>query len=152
MKRRQLYGLCLSAALLIFSSITRADNNEVAAWAQQVLLATLSVDFSQTPQDSATVRTHYTKNAWDAAANFLGNYMQKVRAQKLTLHPVLNGPATLVASGAVNEDVLPGIKYWRVNQQVVIPELNITVDFSLLIMMTSTANKFLVQSIDMAIH
>ncbi|WP_040915939.1 hypothetical protein [Legionella tunisiensis] len=132
--------------LLAFPSLNYADNNDVAAWTQQVLLSTLSIDYTVTPDDFAVLRQNYMPTAWTALQEFVGDQVNVIRAEKLTLHPVALGPATVVNSGLAFN-----IHYWRVNQSIAIPELNMTIDFSVIVIKANSP-PFLIQDMTMIRH
>lgn len=142
--RRLLLGL-----LLLFSFTVHAEevtDSEVADWAKNTLIYALSVDFNYQPTEAEKHSKGFTRNAWNAINIFLGGYMRTIHADKLSIHPqIIEGP-TIVDSGTVS-----GIRFWRVNQVVLLPELNIRVAFSFVILATvpSTSGSFIVQSMDM---
>lgn len=132
--------------LLLFPSLNYADDNDVAAWTQQVLLSTLSIDYTVTPENFAVLRENYMPTAWEALQDFVGDQVNVIRTEKLTLHPVALGPATVVRSGFSFD-----IHYWRVNQSIAIPELNMTIDFSVIVIKANNP-PFLIQNMTMIKH
>lgn len=139
--------------LMLTSSITHANQAQVINWLQHTLLQTLSVSYLSTPKDFETFhQQNYTNDAWESITGFLGNYMSIVRANKLTLHPQLNGAAMLLESGVIqNNHFFDGISYWRIRQSIVIPELAKQIDFSIVVIQEPSANHYLIQSMDMLI-
>lgn len=134
------------SALFFFSSFAHADEQvTVNQWAQQTLLNTLSVNYTDQADDFAQIRTNYTLDAWSGIVNFLGGYMDVIRARQLTLHPVPSGDAQLIKSGTVS-----GINYWRINQNITIPELGVELFFSVLILARDPASgsPYIIQSVD----
>lgn len=131
---------------LVFPTTNYADDTEVTTWTEQVLLSTLSVNYTMTASDFALIRPDYSANSWGALRDFLGEAVDRIRSEKLTLHPQPLNRATIVESG-----VFSGIKYWRVNQSYAIPELNVSIDFSLIVIKASNP-PFLIQSVNMLKH
>lgn len=152
-KRNHMWNSLLFA-LIMSPATLYAQDNAVEQWTQKILLSTLSVSYMQTKETLDSVRPYYTMNAWQALDSFLGNYLTIVKAQKLTLHPQLQGPSTLIKSGDVQKRLfLSRIHYWQVHQTVSIPELQITVDFTLLVMKPYDKNQgYKIQSINMVKH
>jgi len=150
MRQRLVLISVLSAFLLL--STARADNSQITSWVQRVLITTLSVSYSDNFRAAPPIRTNYTDNAWAAITGFLGHYVDTVRAQQLTLHPVANGAAIVVDSGVFPNDILPGLKFWQVNQQITIPELRLNISFSVVVTLNVTDNKYRIQSLSMAIQ
>lgn len=136
----------LLMVLLFFPSLDYADDNDVATWTRQVLISTLSIDYTVTPENFAILQENYMPTAWEALQDFVGDQVNVIRAEKLTLHPVAIGPATVVRSG-VSFD----IHYWRVNQSIAIPELNMTIDFSVIVIKANNP-PFLIQNMTMIKH
>lgn len=136
----------LLIVLLIFPSLNYADDNDVAAWTRQVLISTLSIDYTVTPENFAILQENYMPTAWEALEDFVGDQVNVIRAEKLTLHPVALGPATVVRSGFSF-----GIHYWRVNQSIAIPELNMTIDFSVIVIKANNP-PYLIQNMTMSKH
>ncbi|WP_155823704.1 DotI/IcmL/TraM family protein [Legionella shakespearei] len=134
------------SALFFFPSFAHADEQvTVNQWTQQTLLDTLSVNYTEQADDFAQIRANYTFDAWNGIVNFLGGYMNVIRAKQLTLHPVPAGDAQIIKSGTVS-----GINYWRINQNITIPELGIELFFSVLILARdpSTGSPYIIQSMD----
>ena len=92
-------GCLLVTAWLLFSHSLWADDSKIAAWAGQVLISTLSVNYMESDEDLNQMRAYYTLDAWNGISFFLGNYLDKVRAQKLTLHPIATRPPTITNKG-----------------------------------------------------
>ncbi|MBN9228847.1 MULTISPECIES: hypothetical protein [Legionella] len=128
-------------------SLYAQDDAEVCQWVKKILLNTLSIDYNYKADDDSELRKNYTKDGWNALSDFLGNYINVVREQQLTLHPVFTIEPFVTAKGIA----LKEIHYWRVNEVVSIPELKLTIAFSLLVIEANpTPNgHFLIQSMDM---
>lgn len=126
MKSSIRFALLLS--LLFFSSLINADSNyAVAQWTKQTLLKTFSINYNHKKEDFDQIKKNYTYNAWDAIVSFLGGPINQIRSQKLTLHPVAEEPIV------INSGTWSGLQYWRVDERIYIPELYVTLSFSLTI-------------------
>ncbi|MDP3267491.1 MAG: hypothetical protein Q8M40_00445 [Legionella sp.] len=132
--------------LLIFSSLIHSNEHKtVTLWVQGALLNTLSLSYKDKPLQESPNRINYTFNAWNAITGFLGGYMKTVRARELTLSPQPVNKPTVVNSGVVS-----GIQFWRVNQSILLPELTLQVDFSLVVLARdpTTGGPYIIQSMD----
>ncbi|MCP0913866.1 MULTISPECIES: hypothetical protein [Legionella] len=137
--------LIILTAIFIFPLPSHANDDEVMSWARQTLVETLSIDGKIDPK----LTSNYSLNAWNALNTFLNSLIRQTRAQNLTLHPLLDGPGNLVQSGTVqHSNFFTGIRFWRVQQAVAIPEVDKNIIFTLLIIRT-TENKFVITSLDM---
>ncbi|PWY56900.1 hypothetical protein DGG96_04045 [Legionella qingyii] len=136
--------------VLVISPFTLYAQNdaEICQWAKQILLNTLSVDYNYQASDDAELRKNYTANAWDALTNFLGNYLDVIRENHLTLHPKVIAEPYVAEKGFAL-----GVHFWRINEVFSIPELNLTIAFSLIVIeanpQPSGSGRLLIQSIDM---
>ncbi len=144
MKSKQLSYLLLFF-VLVFSPFSYADDDEVANWTGQVLLKTLAISYRTTPDDFALLKQNFLHNAWLALNNFLSEQLQIVRNQHLTLHPSAEEPAQVINSGYVD-----GIHFWRVNQTINLPELSLTIAFSIIVIKKNGTPPYIIQSINMA--
>lgn len=144
--------LFILLASVWISSLAQAQDEKVGAWVRQTLLATLSVSYEDNQPLFDKIKPNYSYNAWNSLKEFLGNYMTVIKAQKLTLKPVLNGPATVTESGTVKDShFFSGIQYWKVSQSIHLPEINLGVDFSVLVIATASGN-YVITSLDMLTH
>ncbi len=127
-------------------TLNAQTDDEVCQWVKQILTSTLSVDYNFQPSDEDEIRTNFTANAWNALTQFLGGYIKTIKTEQLTLHPTVIKEPFIAESGTVS-----GIRYWRVNEVISIPELNLMIAFSLIVEHTSgfKNNQFLIQSMDM---
>jgi len=145
---RSLYHkvLFFSVFLMLSSVVQAADNPQVRQWTKNILLQTLSVDYRYKDKNNDKLSKGFTHNSWNAISDFLGGYMQTIRTQQLIINPEFIEEPTIVQSGIVS-----GIRYWRVNEILSLPELRITVAFSLVVIATtpSTHGSFVIQSMDM---
>jgi hypothetical protein len=136
----------LSILLLFATTIHAANSLKVSEWTQKTLTNTLSIDFNYDSSDAEQHSNGFTPFAWHALSGFLGGYLQKIRAQHLTIHPTFLIAPTIVDSGTAS-----GITYWRINAEVLLAEINVKVAFSLIVIATnpSTNEPYLIQSISM---
>lgn len=131
---------------LLFSSFTQADvNSNVGPWVKNTLSETLSVNYMEEKDSLDKVNENYTLNAWGAIVSFLGGYMDVIRARQLTIHPVFVGDPVVVTSGYSS-----GIRFWRINQQVLLPEIKAQLFFSLIVLLRSPDSEepYVIQSLD----
>lgn len=135
-------SLLLGVFLICSFSIHATNNAEVALWTQQTLLNTFSIDHNYQDSELPKYRTRFTQNSWNAISDFLGDYLQVIRDKKLTLHPVFLIKPTVVDNGDAS-----GIRYWRVNEELLFPEIKMKVAFSLIVI--ATEHGYLIQSLDM---
>jgi hypothetical protein len=140
--------------VLIFCPLTlyAHDNaEEVCQWVKPILLDTLSVDYQFKADDDTELRKNYTDTAWSALTMFLGSYLKIIKQQHLTLHPVFVEEPYVVRSEVLKSGLLSGVRYWRVNTTIKIPELHFTIAFSLMIIgiNPSSYGHFAIQSMDM---
>lgn len=139
----------LAWLVLFISPFTLYAQNdaEVCQWVNQTLLRTFSLDYTYDPSnEDIEVRNSYTMNAWNALTDFLGNYIPVIQEKRLTLHPVFITEPFIAEQG-----VYSGIHYWRTNEVISIPELNLIIAFSLIVLETNPSSNghYLIQSIDM---
>jgi len=135
---------CLVMLLCLFFPLTHyADNTQVAQWTQNVLLNTLSINYTDLPTHFAKVKVNYVPTAWEALSSFLGDQVAVIQNDQLVLHPVAVGNAQVV-----NEGDYSGIHFWRVNQTIDIPELSGTISFSVIVIKATTP-AYLIQSLNM---
>lgn len=105
-------------------------------------MATLSINYTETPADFDGLRKRYTVNAWLAMQNFFSEEIAEVKNKHLAIHPSPLTPPVIVEEG-----VTSGIYYWRVNQSFIIPEMNSKLDFSLIVIKANNP-PFIIQSIN----
>ncbi len=142
-------SLFLSLTLLFFASFIQADdtteNETVTNWTMQTLLDTFTINYSQTANDFAQVRTHYTLNAWSGITGFMSQYKDQINTNQMSIHPIFLSEPTIVKTGNYS-----GIHFFRVNQTLLLAELNIEVDLSLVILAATPNSKlpYIIQSMD----
>jgi hypothetical protein len=142
MKIKKITSLLLSF-ILLFPAINYADDSSVLAWTKQTLLNTLSIDYKTLKEDFDKSKANYTTSAWGALESFLGDKIPTIQNDQLTLHPTAPSLGTIVDAGTVDN-----VTYWRINQPISIPELNMNVNFSLVVI-KSTNPPYLIQSVNM---
>jgi hypothetical protein len=142
----------VSSLLFLFISVANADNSksQVCAWAEQVLMQTLSVRYDDSPRDvEAALQRYYMPSAWGPMKIFFTDKRDLINKQKLILHPRLKNAATVISQGKCAAGIIP---CWRVNLEYSIPELHHSINFSLLIFANSKGDSpFIIQSLDMII-
>ena len=138
---------------LFIASLAQAANipkdSYVTDWSENLLMNTLSVSYLDTDDESAEVQKNYSAAAWEPMSDFFHKEIKMIKEQSITLHPkALTEPTiTRVAQCISNQ-------CWRVNQSFQLPELHMSIDFSLLIVNAKPAEDvpILVQSVDMKVH
>ncbi|WP_298623726.1 hypothetical protein [uncultured Legionella sp.] len=133
--------------LLMLSPITYADKkDEVSLWAAQTLIKTFSISYTSQPSDFEAVKKNYSFNAWDAIVGFLGQNKDKIQAEQLTLHPVLESVPTIVKSGYYN-----GMRYWYITQNLILSEFEVKIHFALVVLARGPSSDYpyIIQSINM---
>lgn len=136
-------------SLAIVSLAYDYSDNDVASWAQQTLMATLSASYLEKPSDIEALRINYTQAAWDPMVNFFHEKLNLIYSEHLTLHPMPLTSPVIVASGN-----FAGFQGWRVEQAFNVPEFRINIQFSLLIL-NAKADKeppFVIQSLSMRVE
>lgn len=135
----------LACGLFFLSLVAFADDQDVLNWSQQILLQTLTVNYTQTPADFAQIKLNYSRNAWAGLSGFLSDAVEMIREDQLSLHPKLLTPPELVQKGNYQ-----GIDYWRINMLILVPELNKELGFSLLVIKTTPTKlgSYMIQSLD----
>ncbi|RUR18103.1 hypothetical protein ELY21_08970 [Legionella sp. km535] len=141
----------LCSALLLFlclaPPVIHAEENDLLSqWVTQTLINTLSVSYDKPLSAYEDVKDNYSINAWEGITGFLGGggNLDKIRSEKLTLHPALEGWPVTLASGKTS-----GMNYWIVNQVVFIPEFNVRLNFKLTILERTGASEdpYIIQSL-----
>ncbi|MFC3908656.1 DotI/IcmL/TraM family protein [Legionella dresdenensis] len=138
-------SVCIALVFLFFitPAINSAGPQDVISWTEQTLSNTLALDYNNIDQQLEAVKSHYTVNAWEALGTFFNQGVSTIRSQKLVLHPEALAPAQIEAEGDYS-----GIHYWRINQDYYIPEVNMTVRFSAIVI-RATNPPYIIQSLDM---
>lgn len=140
--RTLLFGIILILAPHLYANPVI----EPTQWTQELLLKTLTVDHNATNDNPNETREGFTFNAWNALRIFLGGYLPIIQKQQLVVHPTFLIEPQIVDSGEVS-----GIRFWRINTEIALPELNTKVAFSLIVLATtpSSPTPYIIQSISM---
>lgn len=138
--------LLLSILLLLVTSMHAANSLKVTAWSKKTLMNTLSIDNKYDRSNAEQRSKEFTPFAWQALSDFLEDYLPTVRSQQLRIHPTFLIAPTIIDTGTAS-----GIKYWRINAEVLLAEINLKVAFSLIVIATnpSANSSYLIQSISM---
>ncbi|CDZ79320.1 hypothetical protein BN59_03638 [Legionella massiliensis] len=136
--------LSLSASPLAYAF----TNNEVADWAQKVLMNTLSVSYLTTVKEDKEAAKYFSHAAWVPMYDFFLNESNIMKAYKLTIHPRPLTTPTLVEERCFESPC------WRVDQNYDVPELHLNIAFSLLITSKATYGEapLIVQSLNMKVQ
>lgn len=135
-------------SFLFNSSIIYADGSKVVSdWTQETLLSTLAASYRDTPDDIAEVQQYFFPSAWYPMIGFLKDKRVLINAEKLTLHPYALTPPQIIKSGYCGT-----VRCWRIKQTIGIPELQLKLDVSLLVVPSTGNTPFLIQSLDMSLH
>lgn len=122
--------------VLVFPLWASGGNDKVITdWTSKVLKETLTVSYTETPEEANAPSKYYSYNGWNNIADFLGSRMPNVKKYKLITTPIADGPAEIVSSG-----VYKGLPFWRVNQAWTIPQVSVEVWFSVVVMQKPDGN------------
>jgi hypothetical protein len=128
-----------------YASVNNLSEKAVTKWTQKILMDSLTASYHDSQSDIESVQKYYSHAAWDPMNLFFDKELNAINTHKLTLHPrPLNNPTV---SQENNCQVKP---CWRVNQSYNLPELHLNIDFSLLIIRSSTT-EYLIQSLNMKV-
>lgn len=139
----------LLAILLLLSSLIQANQNEdVISWSEQTLLNTLTASNNQQDKSFGEIKKNYSFDAWSGVVDFLGNRLQTIKAKKMILNPTING-----TSQVLNAGITSGIPFWRVQVDISVPELDITLGFTLLVLASysSSDSPYVIQSLNIKV-
>lgn len=151
MNRKILLNLFI-VIILLFPSLSFADDKAIADWTQKTLIETLSLKYTGNEDLYRKMHPCFTYNAWSALNDFFENYIDTVNDEKLILHPQPIGPASIIASGIVKKsNFFAGVKYWKVNQNINIPELALRINFSVLVI-AKRNGEYVITSLDMILQ
>lgn len=142
-RSRHLIPYLIMLASLFSANLSHADDAQVAAWTQQVLMETLSVDYQTIGTEVKDIKSNYSLDAWEGLNSFLGSYVPVIKNNQLVLHP-----QALTNAQVVNEGDYSGIQFWRVNQSIALPELSVRIDFSVIVI-KATNPPYVIQSLNM---
>lgn len=148
MSKKNSLGLLLLSLLFMPAFAYAYTDAYVMNWAQSLLIDTFDTSYLETSSEVYAVQKKYSHAAWVPMNNFFNNELSIIRAHKLVLHPRPIGQAILV-----NKGNYMGADSWRVKQLLDVPELQMNIDSSALIIQTKdhSVEPFLVQSIDVKV-
>ena len=129
--------------ILLFPGLNYAGDAKVLDWTTQTFLTTLTLDYKNMTDQLNQSKPYYTPSAWAALKSFLGDKAADIQNEQLTLHPKALGSANIVDSGTIAD-----VTYWRINQTISIPELNISMNVTLVVIKAKNP-PFLIQSVNM---
>lgn len=120
--------LCLF--FTISSSHAMPSDEQVANWASQILLQTITVNYQglEAHEKSRTVRKYYSGQAWSGFGNFFSNVIPLIIRNKLQTKPSPVGDPTIIGKGLFN-----GVPYWKVEQTFYFPRIDKYVWFSVIV-------------------
>lgn len=135
----------LLTLICLLNQVSYANNTPVSSWVDKVLISTLSLNYTSAPSVFKAKHAYYMANAWGALNSFLSEYILAVKNQQLILTPQrILGP-TVTEDGDFS-----GIHFWRVNESIAISQLNVSIDFSVVVLETTNPqHPFMIQSINM---
>lgn len=141
-------ALLLFSLLLISPFIHADEDQDILNWSEQTLISTLTVSYNQKVHNWADIKKNYSYNAWSGITEFLGSSMETIRKKRLVLHPVLESEPQLLHSG-----VNSGIQFWRVKVVISVPELNSTLDFTLVVIASNPDSEtpYIIHSINIQV-
>lgn len=135
---------------IIFCVHAKTTQRTVASWVQQTLTETLAASYGDTPADLDAIKRNYYPAAWGPMTNFFRDKREHIKNSHLILHPRPLTSARVTASEDCGMSTC-----WRVNQSYQIPEMSLIIDFSLLVVPSTTLLKskspFLIQSLSLKI-
>jgi hypothetical protein len=127
----------LLAFFFIFYTSSYADNTtKITNWTKKTLLNTLSISYDDSSSENDQHSIGLTSSAWDSVHDFFEKYQPQLQDKKLKIHPAfLLGP-TIVDSGTA-----ANIPFWRINAELMLPEINKKVAFSLIVLAPQSTSK-----------
>lgn len=139
------FVLVLALATASVTHASKDDDQKVTLWAQSILIDSLSASYRDTDAEIFEVQKYYSQGAWEPLNDFFHEELKIIKEQKLTVHPKALTPPNLMM-----ELHCLKIPCWRVNQSFNLPELNMSIDFSLL--MITYKNNFFIDSLNMRVR
>ncbi|RUR05324.1 hypothetical protein [Legionella sp. km772] len=141
----------LALLLFVICFYSHADNQaSLGDWTQNLLTATLSASYKDTPAQIAELRKNYLPQAWGPMIQFLRDKRIQINEQKLILHPLaVNSPEIMESNQC---GIAP---CWQVTQSFDIPELKVRLAFVLQVIpgeVAKNAGSFVVQSVSMSMN
>lgn len=115
--------------IILLPFAASADTNaDVAAWTQETMQTTLSANYLGHKDELAKVRECFYPAAWESLKVFFQDRLQEIRQGSLVLHPYPMIAPTITQSGKCAR-----FQCWRVEQVFKIPEMNVNVALSMLV-------------------
>lgn len=148
-------SLCLILLInLLISSVSFAASNIpnsilVTEWAERVLMDSLTASYFDKTEDIKSVQKYYSLAAWETINDFFNNELKIINQYKLSVHP-----KALTKPMLSKETNCEYKLCWRVNQKFKLPELRMTIDFSLVItrIIQSNSEHYFIQNLNMNIN
>lgn len=143
----------LTAIFIFFVlSCAHADNTTmIGNWAQQILVDTLSASYMDTPAEIEAVQKNYLPGAWGPMHQFFLDKRVEINEKKLVLHPQALTTPTVMKNNNCGLS-----QCWQVNQSFSVPELSLSIDFSLQVvpgsLVKNSTSPFLIQSLSLVMH
>lgn len=139
-------ALVLAIIIILAPNLYAKEPMPVTAWTKKILLNALSVDYKSIDEEPEEYKAGFTINSWDALKVFLGGYVETIRDKELSIHPLF-----LIEPQVVDSGVVSGMKFARVNTEILLPEINIKVAFSVIVIATKqpSSSPYIIQSISM---
>lgn len=141
----------LALFLIWIFSYTYADQTNIGAWTQNLLIETLSASYKDTPSEIRAVQKNYLPYAWGPMHQFLLDKRVEINEKMLTLHP-----KALTAPQITESNDCELSSCWQVIQSFNIPELSLNIDLSLQVIpgniVKGSDSPFVVQSLSMILR
>lgn len=139
-------ALVFGIIIILAHNLYAKEPMPVTAWTKKILLNALSVDYKSIDEEPEEYKAGFTLNSWDALKIFLGGYAETIREKELSVHPLFLIEPKVVDSGDV-----AGMRFARVNTEILLPEINVKVAFSLIVIATKqpSSSPYIIQSISM---
>lgn len=139
-------ALILGIIIILAPNLYAKEPIPVTVWTKKILLNALSVDYKSIDENPEEYKAGFTINSWDALKVFLGGYAETIRDKELSVHPLF-----LIEPQVVDSGVVSGMHFARVNTEILLPEINVKVAFSVIVIATKSpsSSPYIIQSISM---
>jgi hypothetical protein len=139
-------ALILGIIIILAPNLYAKEPMPVTVWTKKTLLNALSVDYKSIDEKPEEYKAGFTINSWDALKVFLGGYTETIRDKELSVHPLF-----LIEPQVVDSGVASGMHFARVNTEILLPEINVKVAFSVIVIATKppSSSPYIIQSISM---
>ncbi|KTD11027.1 hypothetical protein Lgra_1993 [Legionella gratiana] len=135
----------------MFSYADAADQTNIGAWTQNLLIETLSASYKDTPSEIMAVQKNYLPYAWGPMHQFFLDKRVEINEKMLTLHP-----EPLTSPQIIENNDCESSPCWRVIQSFNIPELSLNIDLSLQVIpgkiVKGSDSPYVVQSLSMILR